>query len=304
MQPLWYAGHTQTPTHPRVVAIGNFDGVHLGHQTVLGIAKQAASERGLPLAVTTFDPAPTAVLAPERHQPRICTLADRIALLHAVGVDEVIVEEFTPTFAAISAESFGKELLVHRLMTQVLVVGHDFRFGQARQGNAQRLRQWCPELEVLEVEALSQNGVVSSSRIRKLVAAGKVEEAAMLLGRPHWLRGRVVQGDMRGRTLGFPTANLQSEVELLPGFGVYATRVEVDGQLHPAVTNIGIRPTFSATKLSVESHLLDFQGDLYGKALRVELIAKIREEQKFSGVDALVAQIRQDIAVARERLWS
>ncbi|HND29121.1 MAG TPA: bifunctional riboflavin kinase/FAD synthetase [Myxococcota bacterium] len=304
MQPLWYPGHTHAPAHPRVVAIGNFDGVHLGHQTVLRTAKQAASERGLPLAVTTFDPAPTAVLAPERHQPRICTLSDRIALLHAVGVDLGSGGAFTPAFAAISAENFGRDLLVRQLMTRVLVVGHDFRFGQGRQGNAERLRGWCPELEVREVEALSQDGVVSSSRIRKLVAAGKVEEAGRLLGRPHWLRGLVVQGDQRGRTLGFPTANLQTEVELLPAFGVYATRVEVDGLLHPAVTNIGLRPTFSGKHVSVESHLLDFQGDLYGKALRVELVARIREEQKFASLDALVAQIRSDVATARERLWS
>ncbi len=304
MQPLWYPGHSQAPAHPRVVAIGNFDGVHLGHQTVLRTAKRAASERGLPLAVTTFDPAPTAVLAPERHQPRICTLADRIALLHGVGVDEVIVEAFTPSFAAIPAESFGRELLVHQLMTRVLVVGHDFRFGQGRQGDAQQLRIWCPEMDVLEVDALSQDGVVSSSRIRKLIAAGKVEDAARLLGRPHWLRGPVVHGAQRGRTLGFPTANLQTEVELLPALGVYATRVEVEGVQHPAVTNIGLRPTFSGTNVSVESHLLDFKGDLYGKALRVDLVARIREERKFSSLDELVAQIRSDVAAAREHLWS
>lgn len=297
-----FSGSATCLPRPRVVAIGNFDGVHLGHQAVLGVAAEHARRHQIPLTVYTFDPAPTAILAPERHQARITTLEDRVRLLGEVGVDEVVVEAFDTAFAGQSAEWFARGLLQERLCARTLVVGHDFRFGHQRRGDAEKLRAWRPDLDVVQVDAFEMDGVISSSRIRKLIAAGSVEQANRLLGRPHFLSGVVVQGDQRGRTIGFPTANLQNEVELLPTHGVYASRVTVAGVRHRAVTNIGLRPTFSGTRFSVESHLLDFEGDLYGQSLRVELHAFLRPEQRFSGIEALVAQIRLDVAAARGSL--
>lgn len=282
-----------------VVAIGNFDGVHAGHRAVLAELFALGREVGAPSCVLTFDPAPTAVLAPARHQPRICTLDDRVRLLHAAGVDHVVVEAFTPAFAARTAEDFAVGLLGGDLRVRGLVVGHDFRFGAGRAGDVAALERWlaCP---IREVSAFSLEGApVSSSRVRKLVAAGEVEAAARLLGRPHRLRGRVVTGDQRGRTIGFPTANVANEVELVPAFGVYAVRAGVGGALHPAVANIGVRPTFGGSELRVEVHLLDWSGDLYGEWMEVELVARVRGERRFDGIEALVAQIRDDAAVAR-----
>lgn len=297
-----YAGTAAAPPHPRVVAIGNFDGVHLGHQSVLAQAKTIAQRRQLPLCVYTFDPAPTAILAPDRHQPRICPLAMRLKHLGEVGVDEIVVERFSHEFAAIPARQFADERLKAQLQAAALVVGHDFRFGQGRIGHAKMLAEWQPDLEIKEVEAFSLEGVVSSSRIRKLVAAGEVETAARLLGRPHVISGPIVKGDQRGRTIGFPTANVQSEVELLPAFGVYACVATIGNNTYHAVTNIGLRPTFAGTRVSVEAHLLDTQGDLYGAQIDVSLLARIREERKFSGIDALVTQIKADVITARSLL--
>jgi len=302
-----YAGaSTWPPEGPGpVVAIGNFDGVHDGHRAVLRQLFALAAEQGAPACVLTFDPAPTAVLAPERHQARILTLADRVRLLGAEGVDAVVVEPFTRAFAENSARWFAEDLLGRQLGVRGVVVGYDFRFGHQRQGNVAVLRAWLPAVPVVEVAAFTEaEAPVSSSRIRRLVASGAVEEAAALLGRPHLLRGVVVTGDQRGRTIGFPTANIVSDVELLPAHGVYAVRVRVDdaGPVHAGVVNVGMRPTFAGTELRIEVHLLDFAGDLYGHRLAVELVARIRGEQRFDGVAALVAQIGRDVQRARELL--
>ncbi len=294
-----------TPEGPGpVVAIGNFDGVHAGHRAVLARLFALAADLGAPSCVLTFEPAPTAVLAPERHQPRILLVADRVRLLEEAGVDRIIVQPFTREFAGRSARWFAEELLGNTLRARGLVVGYDFRFGQGRQGDVATLRALLPGVPVVEVGAFSlDDAPVSSSRIRRLVAAGEVEAAAGLLGRPHRLQGTVVHGDHRGRAIGFPTANVQNEVELVPAFGVYAVRARVDGgPALPAVANIGVRPTFDATELRVEVHLLDFQGDVYGRRVAVDLVARIRGEARFSGIDALQAQIRVDAARARELL--
>ncbi|MDP2305953.1 MAG: bifunctional riboflavin kinase/FAD synthetase [Pseudomonadota bacterium] len=302
-----YAGSTAWPSDSPgpVVAIGNFDGVHDGHRAVLRRLFALAAEQGAPSCVLTFDPAPTAVVAPERHQPRILTLEDRVRLLGEEGVDAVVIEPFTPAFAGRSAQWFAEELLGRQLRAQGIVVGYDFRFGHERKGNVAALRAWLPDLPVVEVEAENAGGLpVSSSRVRRLIASGAVEDAAVLLRRPHFVKGTVVSGDQRGRTLGFPTANVESRVELLPGFGVYAVRVRIDdrGPSLPGVANIGVRPTFGGTAPRVEVHLFDFTGDLYGRTLTVELIARVRGEQRFDGVDALVAQIARDETRARELL--
>ena len=282
------------------VAIGNFDGVHRGHLAVLATCFEAARRHGVPSCVYTFDPAPTAVVAPERHQPRLQTLANRVAALRAAGVDHVVVQPFTAEFAAWGAERFVAEELVGRLGARALVVGHDFRFGRMRAGDAAAIRALAPGMEVVEVGALAEGGEpISSSRVRRLVQAGQVAEAAGLLGRPFSVSGEVVHGDARGRTLGFPTANVAIGEEIRPAVGVYAVRARLGGRLVPGVANLGVRPTVGGERYAVEAHLFDFSADLYGRHLELDLVARLREERRFPSLEALVAQIRVDAAAAR-----
>ena len=289
-----------------VVVIGNFDGVHRGHRAVLARANALAADRALACVVYTFDPAPTSVVAPQRHQPRISTLADRVARLAAAGADAVVIEPFTAAWAAHPARWFAEEVLGRRLGARAVIVGHDFRFGANRAGDAASLRAWMPALDVIEVPAYESDGSpISSSRVRRLVAEGDVASAAELLGRPHELVGTVVQGDQRGRTIGFPTANLLTETELTPADGVYAGTVRVDDgpEILPAVTNVGVRPTVDGGgRRTIEVHLLDWQGDLYGRALRFACVARLRGERRFPSIDALRAQIVDDVAAARRVL--
>lgn len=289
---------------PSVVAIGNFDGVHVGHQALLHELFAAGRRHGGVPTVYTFDPAPTAVVAPHRHQPRLQTLAARVARLRASGVASVVVEPFTAAFASLPADDFVRSVLVARLGARALVVGHDFRFGNMRAGDAAFIRRLAPDVELVEVPAVESGGSpVSSSRIRKLLAGGEVEAAAALLGRPWSLSGVVVRGQARGRTLGFPTANVAQREELQPASGVYAVRVRLpEGQELPGVANLGTRPTVGGVDRSAEVHLFDFSGDLYGQELEVSLVARLREERRFASLDALTAQIARDAAAARARL--
>lgn len=283
------------------VAIGNFDGVHAGHRAVLAELDRLATDLGAPRAVLTFDPAPTAVLAPQRHQPRILTRQDRVQRLHDAGASIVIVEPFTREFAEQEAAWFANTLLRGRLHAAGVVVGYDFRFGRGRGGDAAALQRLLPEIPVIAVPPhLDEGEPVSSSRVRRLVASGDVEGATRLLGRPHVLHGQVVHGDHRGQTIGFPTANLQSRVELVPAYGVYVVRATLaSGRSLTGVTNVGMRPTFDGQELRIEVHLLDFSGDLYGQELRIELLHRLRGEQRFADVGALVAQIQADVSAAR-----
>ena len=298
--PAVFIGSAACDLKGAAVAIGNFDGVHAGHRAVIARLRSF----GLPVCVYTFDPAPTAVVAPERHQPRITTLAERVRLLGEAGVDVVIIEPFTRAWAAHPARWFAEVVLERRLRAKALVVGWDFRFGHGREGNAASLRAWLPGMTIAELDVVQAGErAVSSSRVRTLVKEGKVKEAAALLGRPHALTGTIVTGDKRGRTIGFPTANLENEVELLPAHGVYAVRARIDdGPALLGVANIGVRPTVDGRKLSIEVHLLDFDRDVYGCEMRVELIARVREERRFEGIDALATQIRVDVATARDLL--
>ncbi len=288
-------------TAGNAVAIGNFDGVHAGHRHVLSRLLGLARATGAPAWVYTFDPAPTAVLAPERHQPRLCTLSRRLELLASLGVDGVVIEPFTREFASQGAAQFATATLADRLSAKAVVVGWDFRFGAGRGGDVEALRAALPGVGVEQVPPLLVGDApVSSSRIRRLVMAGDVAGAATLLGRPHRVSGPVVHGDARGRTIGFPTANLRVADDLcLPGAGVYAVRVTVDGRALPAVLNLGRRPTFNGVELRVEAHVLDWGGDLYDQVLDVDFIAALRPEQRFTSVDALVAQVRLDVVAAR-----
>ncbi len=288
-----------------VLTIGNFDGVHRGHRALLGQVVDAARRRGVPACVFTFDPPPRSVLAPSQAQPRITAWPERVRLLGECGVDQVIVEHFTPAFAQHPPEWFVREVLGRRIRPVELVVGYDFRFGRARAGTLDTVAEGLPGVPVSSIAAVSDDSlVVSSSAIRRQVQSGDVRGAALLLGRPHQIRGVVVAGDQRGRQLGFPTANLSCASELLPAVGVYAVKVRVNGgDGQAAVANLGVRPTFgSGNELRVEVHILDYRGDLYGQELDVLFVDRIRGESRFRSVDALVTQIRADIDAARGML--
>jgi riboflavin kinase/FMN adenylyltransferase len=291
---------------PSVVVIGNFDGVHRGHQAVLAQARALADARAERCVVLTFDPHPFEVLG-RGAPPRLTTLATRVSLLCAHGASEVHVEPFTTELAAWSPEVFARSLLATRLGARAVVVGRTFRFGHQRAGDFDALRALGATLGFLAVAADvagDADGPFSSTRVRDAVTSGEVERAAHVLGRPHALHGTVEHGDARGRTLGFPTANLGQVMEMLPPFGVYAVRAQVGGagEQRSAVMNLGVRPTVDGTKRRVEVHLLDFDGDLYGAQVRVEIVARLREERRFAGVDELRAQIARDADAARARL--
>ncbi|NOY27131.1 MAG: bifunctional riboflavin kinase/FAD synthetase [Oligoflexia bacterium] len=287
-----------------VVTIGNFDGVHFGHRALLRRLVAAARQRDTAAVVYTFEPSPRTVLSPHQAMPRILAWPDKVRLLGQVGVDRVVVERFTPAFAQHPPDWFAKEVLKRRLRAQSLVVGYDFRFGRARGGDVPLLRKLLPSLEIEQVDAAQIDAVVaSSSAVRRRVAEGRVSDAARLLGRAHFVRGTVVAGDRRGRMIGFPTANVQTDAELLPAQGVYAVWARVDGGAAvPGVANLGMRPTFDGTDCQLEVHLLDRGEDLYGRELQVDFVAHLRDECRFDGVDSLVAQIREDASQARRIL--
>ncbi len=287
-----------------VVAIGNFDGVHLGHRALLDELFATGRRLGAIPVVYTFDPAPTAVVAPQRHQARLQTLPNRVARLQEAGVARVEVEPFTAAFAALPAEAFVTRVLIERLGARALVVGHDFRFGTMRSGDVALIRRMAPTLELVEVPAVELHGdPVSSSRIRKLLAKGEVAAAAELLGRPWSFSGPVVSGQARGRTIGFPTANVAQREEMVAAAGVYAIRATLpDGRVIPGVANLGTRPTVGGTERSAEAHLFDFDADLYGQVLEISLVARLRDERAFASIAELTNQIRLDAAAARARL--
>lgn len=296
---------------PSVVVIGNFDGVHRGHQAVLHQARTLADARSLRCVVLTFDPHPAEVLG-RGSPPRLTTLATRLELLGAHGATEVAVEPFSMELAAWSPEQFARDLLAARLGARAVVVGQNFRFGHKRAGNFEALREFGFglgfEAVAAEVDG-DEDGPFSSTRVRDAIAAGEVERAARVLGRPHALRGKVEHGDARGRTLGFPTANLGGAGEMLPAYGVYAVRARIAGAADRAahaarggVMNLGVRPTVDGMSLRVEVHLFDFDGDLYGQEMQVDLVSRIREERRFAGIDELKSQITRDAQAARDRL--
>jgi riboflavin kinase/FMN adenylyltransferase len=270
---------------PRTVAIGSFDGVHRGHQRVLDVAAAA----GETTTVVTFWPHPRLVLG--NHVELLSTLERRLELLESVGVDEVLVVDFTPEVAALPAETFADTVL-RRIGTETIVVGDNFRFGRAAAGGADLLDELG--FDVRPVPLLED---VSSSRIRAVLRDGDVVEAARLLGRPPELDGTVVQGDQRGGTLGYPTANLATMPELLvPAYGIYAGAARG----HRAAISIGVNPHYGGDERRVEPHLLDFEGDLYGQRLVVELWLRLRDERAFESEADLVAQIARDVQATRE----
>lgn len=285
------------------VAVGNFDGVHRGHRALADAIVARARERGGTAMVLTFDPHPARVLRPEGAPATLYTLPQRAEILGGFGVDVLAVLRFDPDLARRSGEEFVREVLVERLGARFVAVGESFRFGRGRGGDVALLRSEGARFG-FEVAGLApvcwEGSPASSSRVRVALAAGDVRGAAGLLDRAFHLDGEVVRGEGRGRTIGVPTANMAVENETLPARGVYVGRASWEGEPgHDCVVNIGLRPTFGGLTTSVEAHLLDFDGDLYGRRLRVGFLERLREERRFPGAEALVAQIREDIARAR-----
>ena len=298
-----------------VVTVGNFDGLHLGHRAIVGTVVSRARGIGGESIVYTFEPHPRKVLRPDSAPAMLNTLEQKLELLEACGVDTVVVERFTPEFARTPADRFIREIL-HALLDPVEVyVGYDFHFGRDREGSMRLLTELGPRLGfavTIIPEVTIDEGDVNSTRIRKLLSEGKPEPAARMLGRAYAIRGRIVEGERRGRELGFPTANLDPENEILPGAGVYAGHMRFldagdpkEGGVLPAVVNVGVRPTFQgAGRVQAEAHLIDFEGDVYGRRVELSFNAFLRPEQRFPGVDALREQIGADVVDARKRLES
>jgi riboflavin kinase/FMN adenylyltransferase len=285
-----------------VVALGNFDGVHLGHQAVVRRAVEEGREKGLRVVATTFDPHPRAVLWPGNEPKLLTTLEVRKELLLGCGVDEVHVITFDRELSKKSPGEFVREVLVGEIGAAVVVVGENFRFGYKASGDIGVLRRCMQETggNAHAVPTYGSGEDISSTRIRKLIANGEVREAASLLGRPYLLRGEVVEGDRRGRTIGFPTANvLSDERALVPARGVYVGYVRVGGERHGACTNVGTAPTFDRRESKVEAYLLGYEGDLYGKVVDVTFEERLRPEKRFSGIGELKEQIARDVAEAR-----
>lgn len=295
----------------RVVAIGAFDGVHLGHQAIIGQAIAIARARGLPAMVVTFSPNPIMVLRPDLHTTVLTTPSFKAALIERLGADELLSLPFTRSFARIRSDRFAEMLLSAPIGADVVVVGRDFRYGSGAEGTVESLsafgRRRGLSVEVPDVVTSADGKPISSTRVRRLVAQGDVDEVVPILGRPHSVEGVVVHGDGRGRVVGFPTANVAVHPEMaMPRRGVYAGRVVLADGVRPAAVNIGHAPTFAADSdppLRLEAHLLDYAGeDLYGQSARVEFVRRVRDERRFRGVEDLVAQIRTDVGEVRSIL--
>lgn len=289
-----------------MVTLGNFDGIHLGHQALLERTKEISLEKGVPSCVVTYYPNPALVLGKDKDSGGITTQSDKETLIESYGIDWLIVVPFTLEFAQIEAEDFLKNVLIDGLGAKHILIGFNHCFGKGRRGDYELLKRYSSELGY-ELEKLDPvflgNTKLSSSHVRSLLRSGKVEEAEECLGREFSVSGSVVEGHKRGRAIGFPTANVRPLPELiLPGIGVYAGRTEIDGKTYPSMINIGNNPTFGDNVVSLESHIFDFSGDIYGKTVRILFTSKIREEIKFSGVDALVSQLKKDEEVSRKIL--
>ena len=287
------------------LAFGNFDGVHVGHRMLIDQLRAVAAPAGLAVTVLTFAPHPLTLLWPERAPLALDTLNGRRHWLTAAGVDRIEVVRFDRDFSQRSARWFADSVIFGRFAARVVIASDDSRFGVGGRGDLALLRERAAAhgARVLRCPAVVRAGeVVSSSRVRRLITAGELGLANELLGRPFAIRGEVVHGDARGRTLGFPTANIALEGQVRPAPGVYAGRLEVDGELHDAVCNLGVRPTVDGDSYRVEAHLLGWRGDLYDKRVSLHLHSRLRGERRFTDLGALSAQIQLDCVAAQARL--
>lgn len=303
MQRLTLAGGVPETLRGSIVALGNFDGFHLGHQAVVGRAVARARAEGRPALVATFDPHPMRFFRPDSAWFRLTTLDQREALMKAAGVDAMLVFAFDAALAGLSAEQFVTERLIDRLGVGGVVTGDDFTFGKGRSGSVAQMAELgrAHGFSVDTVAPVTLDGaVVSSSRIRALLKAADPRGAARLLTRPFTIRGQVEHGDKRGRELGYPTANLSLANYVRPAYGIYAVRGRLaDGRVLAGAANLGIRPSFDPPRELLEPYFFDFSGDLYGQTIDVELIEFLRPEAKFDSLDALTRQIEADCEQAR-----
>ncbi|MFV5214939.1 bifunctional riboflavin kinase/FAD synthetase [Azonexus caeni] len=298
-----FRGYSRPVPAPVALAIGNFDGVHRGHAALIGRLAEVAGERSLVPTVLSFEPHPREFFAPDSAPARLSTFREKLELLAASGVAQAMICPFNRAFAALGAQAFIDDVLVHALRVRHLVIGDDFRFGRGRVGDF-ALLQAAGERHGFAVEAMASVVVdaerVSSSGVRRALAAGDMAHAAKLLGRPYMMDGQVVHGQKLGRQLGFATANLRIKHNPLPMTGVFAVEVAgLDEAPLPGVANLGIRPTLGGTRPLLEVHLFDFDRDIYGAHISVRFVHKLRDEQRFPNFDALKAQIAADAAVAR-----
>ncbi len=288
-----------------VLTIGNFDGVHLGHQAIFRTLCQRARQIGGTSVVLTFDPHPLKILAPERCPPLITPTAKKLSLMQACNLDLVVCLPFNRQLANLTPVAFVEEILLGTIGMQEIYVGHDFAFGKGRSGTIALLHELGSRagfrVHIIETIAVDKR-VVSSSSIRQWILQGDVDEAALFLGRLYSIAGSVVEGYRKGRELGFPTANVRSTYELIPGRGVYAVMADWRGRRYEGVANIGFNPTFARTELSIEIHLFDFAEQLYGETVEVSFMRKIRDERAFASVEELVKQIRHDVETAHALL--
>lgn len=287
---------------PTVLTLGVFDGLHLGHQLIIRTVAERAKVSGAVPTAITFDPHPRAVLHPASSPPLLQTLDQKVEGFGILGIEQTIVVRFTEEFAQIRAEDFLRDVVSERLQAREVYLGRGFNFGHNREGNIDLLRRVSSELgfvadEAPEVRLRGQR--VSSSRIRGLLAQGRVNLARRMLGRPYGVEGMVVRGNERGHKLGFPTANLHPQNRVIPAHGVYVTGTLIDGQWRRSVTNVGTRPTFeTGTEPSVETFVINWSGDLYGDVIRVRFLYRLRDEKKFGSLEELKAQIENDVARA------
>lgn len=286
---------------PVVASIGNYDGVHVGHARILAGAVEDARERGLPSLLVTFDPHPTTVVAPGRRPSLLTTRRQKFEILEGLGVDALLILRFDAALAAKTGEEFLDQVFLERVRLATLHVGFNFRFGHDRAGDLDLLRRMGASrgFGVVGVPQVVVDGeTVSSSAIRRAVDDGDVERARRMIGRPFEVTGIVVRGEGRGRSMDFPTANVDVENEIVPRRGVYITETSALASRSPSVTNVGVRPTFGPSPLSVETHLLDFDEDLHGERIEIRFLARLRDEVRFPGPSELADQIARDRAAA------
>ena len=288
-----------------VVAIGNFDGVHLGHQIIFRqTAEMASRHHGTSIAFT-FEPHPLKIIAPERVPPLLTTFRQKMELIEACGIDQVVCADFTRQFADQQPRDFAKNVLVGLIGVKEIVVGFDYAFGRGREGTIPYLKKMGEEFhfKVHVVEPIKLNGhLVSSSHVRDLIEEGNVKTARKFLGRDYSIRGPVVHGHHTGHAIGFPTANLDTAKVQIPGTGVYAVRIQHEGKTFQGAVNIGFNPTFNRDRLSVEVHIFDFDENIYGQEVEVMFVDRIRSEMAFKSAEELVEQIKKDIETARALL--
>jgi riboflavin kinase / FMN adenylyltransferase len=284
-----------------VITLGNFDGIHLGHQALIRMVMERAREIQGQSMVVTFRPHPLKVLAPDKCPPLISIYEEKIELFKKLGIDVLVKIPFSLHFAEMSPREFVQKILCDLLGTKEIFVGSNYRFGKGREGTTQTLRIMGEEFgfRVNEVKQIFlKSEVISSTKIRQLLTAGEVEHAAELLGRPYAITGIVIKGDSRGKTLGFPTANIASKHMIIPANGVYAVKLFVRDNYYDGIVNVGTRPTFGKDELAIEAHVFDFDEDLYGEEITVYFIGNIREEKKFANADELIRQIKADVGNA------